>query len=238
MMNLIKIALVFVSLILATPQVFAEPKDGEDLEALDVLKTCISAEQKQVGKFVLTHFSNFHWWDANAVYSALHPDFVEWHSSRVLNAVLTPPEKQGSLPFKTGMYTKNIYLDYLSMLAYTSDAPTYVININRVECVSSNSAVLTSTFDARAVIRDEKGYIKKEAFIKNLEVKFYVEVKDNKIVKNITSLDDSSALALKKKLGSDFETAPLLAPVESTRITLTELYEKFYSAAGVANPHN
>lgn len=163
-----------------------------DLSKLDKLSTCVTEAQKVSANQVLTLFENFKWWKIKNIMDSLHPEYKEWHASRVYLATLYPPETVAKLPYKNGIVSKDNYPKYLANVAYSNDVPKYAIDINRVECISDDTVVVSSIFNGTNVYRNADGVALYQTSITNLPTRFLFTVKDGLIYRNIVDLTDGA----------------------------------------------
>lgn len=206
--------------------------NSTSIEKLDVLKTCVTAEQKDTAEKVLNFMFSYRWWNIKNMMSAIHPDYAHWHASRVYNAVVTPEDKWDALPYKKGIVTKETFLSDLAMVAYTNDVTKYIVDIKRAECLGSDTVVLSSIFNGTSVFRNSEGYVTHEVKLENIPTRFTIMVKDGLIYRNSIDLEDTVTVELWKKIKAAIASNPAMAPDESTKTTYKKILEKFESEAG------
>lgn len=200
--------------------------DATNLQKLDVLKSCVSDEQKAAGEKVLNFMFTFHWWQIKSLMDSMHPDYVQWHASRAFVAVVTPEQKWPSLPYRKGIISKNQFIEDLARIAYNNDVPKYLIDIKRAECVGNDTVVLTTMFNGENVVRDAEGYITHRIPLLNLPTRFMITVKDGLIHRNIIEVSETATLEVFKKMKEAMANPPLPRD-ENTRATFEEILERF-----------
>lgn len=204
--------------------------DTTNLQKLDVLKTCVSSEQKTAGEKVLNFMFSFRWWQIKSMMDSMHPEYVHWHGSRVYVAVVTPEDKWPSLPYRKGIISKDVFLEDLAMVAYTNDVPKYIVDITRAECVGNDTVILSSNFNGVNVVRDAQGYVTHNIPLENLPVRFMITVKDGLIYRNLMEIPETATLEIFKKMKEAMKS-PALPRDENTRTTYQEILARFKKEA-------
>lgn len=173
---------------------------GPSLESIDKLKSCSTEQQQVMAQKILNHFENFAWWNIKALMAAMHPEFTEWHASRVFMATLYPESAIAKLPYKSGITSKENYVEYLAMIAYLNDVPKYTVDIKRIECTGNDTAVLTAVFNGTNLYRDAKGKALYKTEIKDLSTRFVAQVKEGLIYKLIVDVEESTTQKMMDEL--------------------------------------
>ncbi len=184
------------------------------LENLDsVLKTCQTPIQKETAHKALGFMFNFRWWQIKNLMKSIHKDYTAWHASRVYNGLYVA--KMGGdiskQPFGNGLVTKAGYIKDLATIAYTNEVPKYIVSPTRLECVGSDTVVVTALFSGLSVKRDDEGYVIKTVALEKIPTRFTLVLKDGLIYKNIIDLADATTL----DLGAKFAKAPVLTRQQS-----------------------
>lgn len=212
--------------------------NNTNIEKLDLLKTCVTAEQKDTAEKVLNFMFSYRWWNIKNMMSAIHPDYAHWHASRVYNAVVTPEDKWDALPYKKGIVTRETFLSDLAMVAYTNDVTKYIVDIKRAECLGADTVVLSSIFNGTSVFRNPEGYVTHEVKLENIPTRFTIMVKDGLIYRDSIDLEDTVTVELWKKIKAAIASTPAMAPDESTKTTYKKILEKFEAEAGIVPSGN
>lgn len=181
--------LILLTILASMTHVFAQVPD---LKKMDKLETCVSDTQKNSANNALIFLENFKWWKIKNLVHSLHPEYKEWHASRVYLATLYPLSQVPNLPYKDGQVDAAHFLANIARIAYTNDVPKYTIDISRLECVSDDTVVISSIFNGVNVYRDAKGVALYQTAITNVPTRFVITIKDGLIYRNIINLEDTT----------------------------------------------
>jgi hypothetical protein len=187
-----------ISLLLGALTASADPVPTAPLADLDKVKTCDTDTKKVTANLALSFLENFRWWHIKDLYESVHPDYVAWHASRTYSAVVAVAagKDPATLPYKNGQVTKSGFIYDLAMIAYTNDVPKYKIDINRLECVGTDTVVISSIFNGMGVRRNAAGEAQYQLSIDDAPTRFTIMIKDGLIYKLITDIEDKVSVDL------------------------------------------
>jgi hypothetical protein len=173
--SLLVVKLLALNLIISS--VFAGPPQSqpENLEKIDLLKTCKTPQQIEAAEKALGFLNDFRWWNVKGMYDSVHEDYVGWHASWAHTYLRSAQwsEAQKFIFPPQGQFTKKTMMKALAYSAYTNDVGEYVLKIKRLDCVSgatntpgleNQKVIVSSDFHGTIVLRDDawggKGYIR------------------------------------------------------------------------------